>query len=244
MRVRFRFSKQGKVCWTSHRDTARLWERAVRRAGLPVGYTSGFSPRPQVSFGLALPTGCESLAEYLELGFEVGVDEAMPPVEELPALLTPLLPQGFAVMAAGEPPPGVGSLQQEVTSCVWDLDVLGITATALAATVEEALEAPSILVRRERKGRDEQDDLRPSLLSLAVLGSSAGGTRLRAELATQPRGVRPSELLRGLRADLVVGRACRMQQWIERDGARWEPLGEGVPPVAAERALHAAERAS
>ncbi|MGH9152349.1 MAG: TIGR03936 family radical SAM-associated protein, partial [Acidimicrobiales bacterium] len=67
MRLRFRFSKLGKVRWTSHRDVARMWERAFRRVELRLAYTQGFSPRPRVSFGLALPTGAESVAEYLDV---------------------------------------------------------------------------------------------------------------------------------------------------------------------------------
>src|ERR1019366_4196594 len=67
MRIRFRFAKLGKIRFTSQRDVARMWERALRRAALPLAYTEGFSPRPQLSFGLALPTGCESLAEYLDV---------------------------------------------------------------------------------------------------------------------------------------------------------------------------------
>ena len=74
VRVRFRFVKLGKIRFTSQRDVARMWERALRRAGLPLAYTAGFSPRPQLSFGLALPTGCESLAEYLD----VDLDDARP----------------------------------------------------------------------------------------------------------------------------------------------------------------------
>ena len=58
--VRLRYAKVGKVRWTSHRDAARIWERALRRAGLAVAYTEGFSPRPRLHFGLALPTGYES----------------------------------------------------------------------------------------------------------------------------------------------------------------------------------------
>ncbi|MDQ1361654.1 MAG: hypothetical protein QOJ44_2031, partial [Acidimicrobiaceae bacterium] len=66
MRIRFRFSKVGKVRFTSQRDVARMWERALRKARLPLAYTEGFSPRPQLSFGLALPTCSESIAEYLD----------------------------------------------------------------------------------------------------------------------------------------------------------------------------------
>ena len=67
-RVRLRFSKLGKVRWTSHRDVARMWERALRRAEVRVAYSEGFSPRPKLAFGLALSTGHESLGEYLDVG--------------------------------------------------------------------------------------------------------------------------------------------------------------------------------
>ena len=60
-RLRLRFTKAGKIRFTSHRDVARMWERALRRSRLPLAYSQGFVPHPLVSFGLALPTGCESL---------------------------------------------------------------------------------------------------------------------------------------------------------------------------------------
>ena len=58
-----RYSKLGKVRFTSHRDGARLWERALRKADVPIAMSVGFTPRPKLSFGLALPTSAESLAE-------------------------------------------------------------------------------------------------------------------------------------------------------------------------------------
>ena len=67
MKLRIRHTKLGKIRFTSHRDTARHWERAVRKAQIPLAYSAGFTPRPRMSFGLALPTGAESLAEYLDI---------------------------------------------------------------------------------------------------------------------------------------------------------------------------------
>ena len=67
--VRLRYTKRGKVRWISHRDVARALERAFRITELPLAFTEGFSPRPKVSFGLALSTGHESDAEYLDLVF-------------------------------------------------------------------------------------------------------------------------------------------------------------------------------
>jgi hypothetical protein len=240
--VRFRFAKQGKVRFTSHRDLARMWERALRRSGLPVAWSQGFSPRLLISFGLALPTGCESVAEYLDVHLPepgasswglVAADGPPDPDDragDLSARLSALLPEGVEVHAAEAVAGGRGSLQQEVTSCSWELEVLGLAAGELAGRVEQFLDAPSVLVRRERKGRLDEDDLRPAVRSLSVVGPAPSGpdgvpgSRLQAELATHPRGVRPAELTQGLGADLVLRRACRTQQWIERDGRRWEPL--------------------
>lgn len=217
MRVRVRFSKLGRVRWTSHRDVARMWERALRRARLPMSYTAGFSPRPQLSFGLALPTGCESVAEYLDIAFDAAVD-----VEGLAGLVDPRLPDGVAVLAAAALEQGAASLQQDVSSCVWDIAV-PVAPDVLEDAVARALGAPELPVSRERKGRREVEDLRPSVLSLhPSAGADGSGSRLVAELATRPRGVRPTELAEAL--GLELGPARRTCQWIERDGSRWEPL--------------------
>ena len=67
MIVRLRFTKNGKIRFIGHRDVARIFERALRTAGLAVAYSEGFSPRPKVAFGLALSVGYESDNEYLDV---------------------------------------------------------------------------------------------------------------------------------------------------------------------------------
>jgi radical SAM-linked protein len=248
-RLRIRFSKLGKIRFTSHRDVARMWERALRRSGLAVASSQGFSPRPLLAFGLALPTGAESLAEYLDVTLSGAGEGGELPAElgELACTFSAALPEGLDVVALAGVGGDVASLQQEVTSCSWDLEVRGVTASELARRVELLLDAPSVSVRRERKGRTFDDDLRPSVRSLAVSpppeGFSGDGRMwLRTELATRPRGVRPRELAEALGADVVLMRARRTQQWIERDGTRREPLGAfRAGPFTAP---HAKERAS
>jgi radical SAM-linked protein len=247
VRVRIRYAKVGKVRFTGHRDVVRMWERAFRRIGLPVAWSEGFSPHPLISFGLALPTGAESWAEYLDV-----VLRAPPAIDHLPQRLSSLLPAGVDALALETLGKETGSLQQEVSSCSWKLEVLGLAAEELASRVERLLAAPSVLVERERKGRTIHDDLRPAVLSLAISlvddvppggATRPGGAWINAELATRPRGVRPRELLEGLGPDLTLSRACRMHQWIERDGARWEPLEHSGHDARA-GATHATERAS
>jgi radical SAM-linked protein len=234
-RLRLRFTKIGKIRFTSHRDVARMWERALRRSGLPVAYSQGFVPHPLVSFGLALPTGCESHGEYLDV--RLGPQgEGETPLQDLAAALSPLLPDGIDVTAAALVAETEGSLQQEVASCDWELEVHGVPGDELAERVETMLAAPVLVVRRERKGRPGEDDVRPAIRSLSTISPNG---HLRAELATHPRGVRPSDLVAALGTGAVLARACRMHQWIERDGARFEPLTVSGPGTGADAALHA-----
>jgi len=63
-----RYAKRGKMRFASHRDVARVFERGVRRAGLPIAYSAGFTPHPRISYAGGAPTGVASEAEYLSLG--------------------------------------------------------------------------------------------------------------------------------------------------------------------------------
>ena len=207
MRVRVRFQKLGKVRWTSHRDLARAWERAIRRVGLPIAYSQGFSPHPKLHFGLALSTGHESLAEYLDLDLDPAAD--LPAAAELGALapaLSGALPTGVDVVALGEIPTSLPSLQAAVVSCDWRIEVRGVAPGAVADGIARALAAPELVLERERKGKAVTDDVRPYLLDLAVVGATDAGTQIDAHLATQPRGLRASELLAVIAPD-EIGRA-------------------------------------
>lgn len=229
-RLRIRFQKLGKVRWTSHRDVARMWERACRRVRLPLAYTGGFSPRPKMHFGLALPTGAESVAEYLDLDL---VDESGVDADGLSALLSPALPAGVDVTAVAVVDPKAPSLQEDVESCTWR--VAFAPDVELVALVERALASSSLLVERERKGRRSVDDVRPAILALSVKAAAAadGEPELEALLATRPRALRPQELLQALDPDLEATRVCRTHQWIERDGLREEPLAVAPHAVGA-----------
>lgn len=243
-RLRIRFSKVGKVRWTSHRDLARMWERAFRRVALPLAYSEGFSPRPRVSFGLALPTGHESVAEFLDV--EVtdldGIDLA-----ELPARLSEALPVGVDATAVAVLAPGSPSLQEDVVSCSWRWTAVRADGSPLAAAevadrVAEIMAADTVPVSRTRKGAEVVEDIRPGLLELEVEGESVDGVVLTAELAAAPRAVRPAEVLSALGPGLEERDVRRTSQWILRHAARQEPL-----PAArddATQAPHAMERAS
>jgi radical SAM-linked protein len=239
--LRIRFAKFGKIRFTSHRDVARIWERALRRAGLPIAYTEGFSPRPKLSFGLALSTGYESLGEYLDVNLRDGAPGADVDLEQLPILLSETLPVGMEAQVATPLEPGSPSLQQAVTSCTWTLELAGAGVAALSAAAERVLDAAELVVARERKGQETVEDIRPGIVSLRVLGPATRGTNLEAELATQPRSLRPAELVGALDSQLDVVRVVRTHQWTHVGGA----LQEVIPlPQAATLARTQQARAS
>ena len=227
MRIRLQYAKTGKIRFSSHRDMARCWERALRRAELPVASTEGFSPRPRLHFGLALSTGHESDGEYLDVDLREPEAASVDP-STLAALLTPLLPPGIEIVDAVVIDRSEPSLQEAVTSCTWRIEVPGESPESLAAAVQELLARSTIPFTRERKGRATTDDLRPGILDLRVVGAAPSdapesGALLEAELATQPRSVRPAELLAAFDPPRSEGRVRRTHQWINDDGARREP---------------------
>jgi radical SAM-linked protein len=216
VRLRVRYAKLGKVRFTSHRDTARIWERGLRKAGVPVVMSAGFTPRPRLAFGLALPTGAESIAEYLDIEVVDGAVEVSPPLADE---LTVALPAGFTALLVEEGAAGAPSLQESVTSVTWELTPPG--GTDVAAAVMRLRAADELLLERERKGERRTDDVRPLIVALAPSGAT-----MIAELATVGRGLRPAELATVAFPDVEVTsvRAMRTHQWIEHDGIRREVM--------------------
>jgi radical SAM-linked protein len=240
--LRIRFSKLGKVRWTSHRDTARMWERALRRVGLPVAYSQGFSPHPKVSFGLALSTGYESLAEYLDV--DVSVTSPLD-LDQLSTSLSAALPEGVDVVTLAAVEDRLPSLQEAVTACTWRFAVAASDsadgAPDISAHLDQMLASESLVIARSRKGRMVHEDIRPAILAVRPLGATADGAGLECDLASQPRSLRPTEFVAALGDGLEERNVCRLHQWIERDGARCEPLSA---PLVATDAPHALVRAS
>ncbi len=225
--VRIRFSKTGKVRFVSHRDVARLFERALRKLRLPVAYSEGFSPRPKLSFGLALSVSHESDAEYLDVELK-----ELPDLEGLPQALTAALPDGIDVVGVAALEQGTASLQQAIVSCTWRIEVIGASETEVTAAVAETLAATELPLERVRKGKTAIADVRPAILELEVTGPTGNGVELSAHLATSTVSLRPAELVVVLGIDgATEGRVRRTHQWMIIDGVRREPVRRPDPSM-------------
>ena len=87
MKLRLRFKKEGLARFISHLDLMRTFERAFRRAELPIAFSQGFNPRPKMTFASALSVGISSSSEYLDVEFSEDVSASDVALTLNPALL-------------------------------------------------------------------------------------------------------------------------------------------------------------
>ena len=131
---------------------------------------------------------------------------------------------GVAALADRAP-----ALQEAVTAVEWQLEVTAPDGEApaplvVARLVAAAMAAPSLRVTRTRKGREAEEDIRPALRRIDVLGATEHGVLLEVEVSTQPVSVRARRDPRRARGRARGASGPADRQWIERGGARLEPL--------------------
>jgi radical SAM-linked protein len=196
-RVRLRYAKRGRLRFTSHRDFARAFERALRRAEVPMGYSAGFTPHPKISYVGAAPTGVASEAEFLEIGLAREVD-----LDQLREALDQALPPGLDIVEAV--PAGPGSLAERMQASHWHLELPGVEVGELAAAVEAFLQRSEVGVERLTKDGRRHIDARGPVLSAVVTRAEDPSQAERAILDLVVRQVtptvRPDDVLAALRA--------------------------------------------
>ncbi|HEY1753607.1 MAG TPA: TIGR03936 family radical SAM-associated protein [Caulobacteraceae bacterium] len=165
-KLRVRYAKRGRLRFTSHRDFARAFERAIRRAGLPIAYSAGFNPHPKVSYAGAAPTGVASEAEYLEIGLAKECDTAAVR-DALDAALPPGLDILEVVDAAASP---AKSLNDLIEASFWQIVLPGVPAATIGAAVKALLAVETAPVERPTKDGSRTVDVRAALVSAVVAG--------------------------------------------------------------------------
>lgn len=240
-RYRIRYSKLGRARFVGHLDLARILERTFRRASLTTLFSEGFTPHPKISFGLALPVGWESRAEYLDVSLvdAIGADE-------IAGRLNPVMPAGIAVEDVVSIEPGRQSLSSVVVRADYSVELarlvdgawVPINPDKLNAELLAILGSQSLIAPRMRKGIEVEEDLRPLIFNLRVMNRAnpaitcrdhLNGTSVEMTLATQSRVVRPEEIAallsrRGLAAEAALVR--REAQYANLNGELVEPMSQ------------------
>ncbi|MEU6085463.1 TIGR03936 family radical SAM-associated protein [Streptomyces sp. NPDC047085] len=252
-RIRLRYTKRGRLRFTSHRDFQRAFERALRRAEVPMAYSAGFTPHPKVSYANAAPTGTGSEAEYLEIALTASRDP-----ETLRVLLDESLPAGLDIVDAVEA--RTSGLADRLTASVWELRLDGVDPVDAERAVEAFTKADTVEVQRMTKNGVRTFDARSAVASLECLRAhSSQADRptdqpcaiLRLVVRHVTPAVRPDDVLSGLRAvaDLappVPAAVTRLAQGLldEETGTVTDPLAPDREAAEAQEAVPAAAAAA
>jgi len=229
-RLRIRFAKRGRLRFTSHRDFQRAFERALRRADVPIAYSQGYSPHPRVSYAGAAPTGAASEAEYLEIALTAHCDPSA-----VATALDTALPSGLDIVEAVEA--SASSLADRLTASEWEIRIPNTAPGLVSTAIQAFLEAESVQVNRPTKSGVKAVDARTSVVRLAVVGEydDPPCAILRMVVRHGTPTVRPDDVLAGLRrvADLAPPQpptATRLAQ-----GPLDEPTGTVGDPLEPDR---------
>lgn len=187
-KLRLRYAKRGPARFTSHRDFGRALERALRRAEIPMAYSSGFNPHPRISYASPSPTSASSEAEYVELGLSEVCDPA-----KVVAALNEVLPQGFEMLDAADAVKA--SLGELLQASDWEVRLVGADADVLRTAVADLLNRDELIVERMTKRGLRTFDVRAAILSLSVVDD--GSLLLRSKVETPL--VRPDDVVTALR---------------------------------------------
>ena len=224
-RIRARFRKGERVRHISHLDVLRYWERAIRRAGLPLLYSQGFTPHPKIAFAAPLPLGFIGEGEILEVLLTERVS-----LEAFAAELSPQTTPDLELREASEVALGLPALPTLLRWADYRLPLDGITPEHAVESVNAFLATETFPWRQEREGKKAREyDLRTGVTSISV-DAREGRTAIDARLSCgQELTVRPEQLVSALFPTATVERYVRVGLVLEEPSAAlqaWREKGQ------------------
>jgi radical SAM-linked protein len=199
-RLRITFAKGEALKYISHLDLARTWERAFRRAALPLAYSRGYNPRPRFQIAAALPVGVTGRSELLDIWL---VDPLSP--KALLARLGPVLPGGLELFDVTEVELRAPSLQSQMRAADYRILISSREPVeAIRTRISALMDLPTLLRQRQHKGRLQTYDLRPLIHRVTVDRGPGRQRTLNMRLQASPSGAgRPDEVLDALGLSLA-----------------------------------------
>lgn len=194
-RLRLLFSKKEQTKYISHLDLSLAWERALRRARMPLAYSQGFNPRPKMQFASGLPLGTTGSAEILDIIIKEPVDPG-----DAFERIVPALPVGIGLTSVEEVPLKGPTLQQLLQEAEYRVTVeTDLPAEELSSRIEALLAADTIMQTRKRRKREEQFDMRPLLHELRLNSVENGDAHIFMRVTAGQHGnLRPEAVLKAL----------------------------------------------
>ncbi len=212
-RLRITYGRGDAVKYISHLDVMRFWDRAFRRAHLPLAMSQGFHPHPRISVAAPLPVGVTSEAELMDVHF----DEALPVEEGLERLRAQMAP-GFTVLSGENVSEDLPSLQALVRFSEYLVDVeTALGADEVANLLSGLLARADIPWELTRDGEVRQYDMRPQLAALWLAAATEGLVTLGMRLQTDGKASgRPEQVTKALGFEEPPLRIHRTQLVLEK----------------------------
>ena len=161
--IRIRFRKEGDVRFISHHDLMRVFERALRRAEIPVAMSEGYNPRPRMSFPAALSVGQTGLNEVVDVGLSDWIRPS-----ELRGRLQSRLPEGMSLrsieIVSSNP-------NRQPTELVYRVPLLNGHGP-VEPRIDELLSREEVTVLRKRKNKSKKVEIRQFIEALRFDGES------------------------------------------------------------------------
>lgn len=187
--ARLLFEKKGNAIWISHLDLMRLFQRAFKRAGLPLTHTQGYSPRPSVSIALPLPVGIESSCELLDFDLDGGSSITC---DEIKQRLNDVLVAGVRVLDVYED--GRKLRELSLLSCRVQLEYDAGIPDGCVEAIEALFDREALLVPKKSKNGPTEQDIIPLIKELSV-GTADGNTvTIDAVICCQNPSLSPMQL--------------------------------------------------
>lgn len=186
--ARLLFEKTGNSVWISHLDLMRLFQRAFKRAGLPLKHTQGFNPRPSVSIALPLSVGMESVCELLDFDLEADFSP-----EDIRNRLNAALVDGVRVREVYTEGRKIKYLA--LLGCTVTLEYDSGVPAGAQETIQTLFDGENILVEKKGKSGPVEQDIRPMIRSLTVSQADPSTVRLYAVICCQNPTLNPGLLV-------------------------------------------------
>lgn len=185
---RLLFEKKGNAVWISHLDLMRVFQRAFKRAGLPLTHTQGFNPRPSVSIALPLSVGIESSCELLDFD----LDGEPIPEAEIQRRLNEKLVEGVRVLDVYTGGQKIKYLA--LLDCVLTLKYDGGVPAGAAEKIKALLAQAEVTVTKKSKSGNTEQNIIPMIRSAAVQETDGNTVEIQARICCQNPSLNPMQI--------------------------------------------------
>ena len=187
--LRLLFEKSGNAVWISHLDLMRLFQRAFKRAGLPLTHTQGFNPRPSVSIALPLSVGVESVCELLDFA----LDGENVPCEKICKRLNSTLVPGVSVRDVYD----TGRKLKELAflDCAVTLEYDNGIPSGTQESLQKLFSSDSLVVPKKGKNGIQDQDIIPLIKHLEIITVGERELVLNARICCQNPSLNPMQMV-------------------------------------------------